>query len=136
MRGDQRDEVVRRAFRELREEDRRSLPLFDPGLARPASEPVARVASPRWLLSAAAAVLVAVGVGMAALHDRRPAQSGAIAGASTARLTTWASPTERLLLTAGRDLTAALPRVGAFDFGTFDAALASTKESDSTPLSR
>jgi hypothetical protein len=146
MTNDERDESVRRAFQELRAEDRRALPPFERMLARSSGKTVTRTAHHRagvaWLAAlAAASVLVAAGVGLIAVRDLdRPSIAivGSMATGATGAtgLVAWQSPTERLLLTTGSDLTRELPRIGAFDLEKLEAAVARTNEEGSTPLRR
>ncbi len=136
MTGDERDESVRRAFQELREEDQRTLPPFDRRFPVPPVETEARAANhrSRWLV--AAVVLVAAGVGLIALRNSAPRSATPNVVASSAALVAWASPTERLLQTTGRDLTGKLPRVGAFDLEKLGATVARTNEDLVAPLRR
>lgn len=131
---DERDELIRRTFRELRDEDLRALPSFERTLARSSGRAAGRAANHRAAWLAGAVVLVLAGVGLIVAWDlvrRPPVQS---VESTAARLVDWRSPTERLLQTTGRDLTRELPRIGAYDFENFDAAVARTKEPVPTPL--
>lgn len=135
MTGDERDEGLHQAFQELRDDDRRAIPPFDRGRAHPPVGTRLRSAGHPWVWLAATILLVAGGVGLIALREANRGLPGPIAAASP-MIGSWESPTGRLLLTAARDLTGELPRVGGFPFKSLDSNLDGTKDAGAAPLMR
>lgn len=81
------DDDLRQRFRELREEEGRSIPAFEP----------ARLPAPRWF-RLAAAFLVLIIVGAVVLHLRhRPTEFTAADRVAARRITEWRAPTDSLL---------------------------------------
>lgn len=116
MSEDPNDALLREAFHDLRERDRRAIPSFERVVMRRSrSTPEAGwYRRLPWL--AGAALLLAVAVVAVNLHQFS-SSPGSKATRDAMILSAWRSPTRVLLQTTARDLTESLPRVGAREFG-------------------
>ncbi len=136
MTRNNRDGALRRAFAELREEDRRTLPPFDRLLARaPAGADGWRGARRRATVTGLAAIAVAAALYLALPRPVLPPRPET-AVASAATLAAWRPPTEVLLRAPGGELVNEQPRFGAFDLPGLDVAEARPKDAGEPPLSR
>lgn len=111
MMHDDRDESLRRAFQELREEDQGDRPSFErllslaPGVPRRRSRPAFRRTV--GLAVAGLGLVASIALLVLARQARAP-----VATTTVAALAAWTSPTDTLLRTPGRELSRDLPRLG------------------------
>lgn len=100
------DPELRRRFEELRSEEARFIPRFDPN-----AKPRARIMPARLAAAAAGLVVVFLGIGVG-LRDRDPKVTFDHADRLAVRsVASWQSPTDFLLRTPGSDLISTSPTI-------------------------